>query len=454
MPGTESAAADSGSVGSFSIAGAPPDTQTEDAILDGTTPAEGAAAVEPAAGTEPAGKTAEPGAEPAAGATADGKPAEGEPGAAAAEQLPTAGIPVELTALLKDPLVAAKLQPIMPKIQAAFDQNASYRELYPTVREAREFRETFPTLEDAKSAATKSALLDEADEQFAGPPEQQTALATEWADSDPVAFLSMFTESAKVLQAKNPQGFEQVTQSIFTERIRAAEWDEQIAAIGDALRKGDVDRLKGLANWLVQDSAKRGIEWNPRTGRVDPAVEAAQRERTQAAEERQAAVTERITFFQQRVGGSVETQVKSTIANSIAQTLKDSAFTEQGRNAIKAEIFTNLDAKIRADKNVQKQLVQIIKGQNGKIDTSKEAHAKAVTLLTNRAKALLNTVAKEVIARRTAEVVASTQQVNDRRTQAASRTDVGAGGASPVVRTRKLTPADTATMTDDQIMDL
>ena len=71
-----------------------------------------------------------------------------------------------------------------------------------------------------------------------------------------------------------------------------------------------------------------------------------------------------------------------------------------------------------------------------------------------RAKALLANVAKSVITRRTAEVVAHNQQVNDKRNQAEGRREVGAGGASPAVRTRKLTPADTATMTDDQIMDL
>lgn len=455
MPaGTEPAGAGSVDIPSFSIAGAQSDTLTEDQVLDGTTPVEASGAAEPAAAGAQPGKTAEPGAEPAAGAQPDGQQAQGQDGQQpAAEALATAAIPAELTALLKDPLVAAKLQPIMPKIQAAFDQNTAYRELYPTVREAREFRETFPTLEDAKSAAQKATLLDEADDQFAGTPDQQAALATEWAESDPNAFVSMFGEAAKVLQARNPQAFEQATQSIFADRMRAAEWDEQIEAIGQAIAKGDMDRLKGLASWLVQDAAKRGIQWNPKTGRQDPAMEAAQREREAAQTERQSAITERIQFFQQRVGGSCETQIRGTITKSLEQTLKDSAFTPAGKEAIAKQIYDELDAKIRADRNVQKQLVNIIKA-NGKIDTSNEALKKAVALLTGRAKTLLSGVAKSVIERRTAEVVASTQQVNDKRDANANRREVGAGGAAPVVRTRKLTPKDTATMTDDEIMDL
>jgi hypothetical protein len=453
MPaGTEPAAAGSVDIPSFSIAGAQSDTQTEDAILDGTPPAEGAGSGTPA-GTEPAGKTAEPGQEPAAGAVADGKQVEGQDGQqAAAEALAPAQIPAELTALLKDPQVAAKLQPIMPKIQAAFDQNTAYRELYPTVREAREFRETFPTLEDAKAAATKSALLDEADDQFAGTPDQQRALAAEWADSDVVAFRSMYTEAGRVFAEKDPQGYAQAIEQSAKDWIRTAEWDEQIAGMAEALKTNDLDRLKGMVAWLVQDAGKRQVQWNPKTGRTDPNMEAAQREREAATTERQAALTERIQFFQQQVGGSCETQIRGTITKSLEQTLKDSAFTDDGKKAIAQEIYAQLDDKIKADKATQRALVQIIKA-NGKVDTSNVARQKAVALLTGRAKALLAGVAKAVIERRTKEVVASTTQINDKRDANANRREVGAGGATPVVRTRKLTPKDTAAMTDDEIMD-
>ena len=436
----------------ISIAGAAADSQTEDQLLDGTPSEGGAAAV---ADAPLAGAAAEPGAtdgEPA-------KPAAAEPAAAAAaaaDNVPSA-MPKELTALLKDPSVAPKLQAVMPQIQSAFDQLARIREVFPTVRAVHEFAETFPGgLEEAKAAQQKSAMLDEADDQFGGPPEQQRALAEEWITDNPDAFKSMFVQSAALLRERDPQGYEQITGQVFHDRLESSGFAEQIEAFRGILAIGNkevwAEKLPGYVQWLVNKADELGVKWTKTAGRVDPAINAAKTEREAAAAERSAAFKERLTLFSGQVGASVHTSINQSVSALTTNLLKDTAFSDAGKTRIRTEIISTMDQAIKADRNMQRQIARITQ-EGFRSGNTEDAKKQLVTLLSGRAKQLLPATAKKVIAERTAEIIASNSATNDKRAAAGARTDVGAGGASPAVRTRKLTVADTAGMSDEEILN-
>ena len=444
MPGeasTAGAVSDASDV--IGLAGVASDSLSEDAILD--QPSDVAAAVaEPAEAEAPAGKTAEEGA-PAEGA--DGKPA------AELSDAVVGAIPKELNALFKDPQVGPKLQTVRPMIQSAFDQLARIREVFPTVRSVHEFASAFPGgIEEAKAAAEKAQLLDAGADEFKGGPEAQLSLANEWHEDDPEAFQSMFLQSAKVLSERDPEAYSRITDSVFHERMSKLGFDEQIEGFRHALAKGDTDRLKGLVQWMVNEADKVGIKYAKAAGQPDPTITAAQREREAATAEKDTARKERVDLFQT----NVDTEVRSTMVKSISQItsplLKDSAFSDSGKQKISSEISTVIEQALLGDRNLQRQLNQIA-AEGFRTNKVKEAQRQVADLIASRGKKLVPETSKKVIEEWTARLVSSNKDANTRKTAAGNRTDVGAGGAAPAVRTRKLTPQDAAGMTDDQIMD-
>lgn len=446
---TQAAGAADVSLPSIGLAGASSDTLTEDQLLD--QPSESAPEV-----AEPevqADETVNDGAAADAGKVegADGQAAK-DAAAAAADNLPSS-LPKELSALLKDPSVAPKLQAVMPQIQSAFDQLRTIREVFPTTRAVREFSEAFPGgVEEAKAAQSKATILDAADDEFSGSPEAQRGLAQEWNTDNPEAFKSMFVQSAAVLRESDPEAYQQITNQVFVDRLAQIGFDEQIEGFRQVLASGDVEKLKGLTQWMVNEADRLGIKWSKATGQVDPAQAAISREREAAAADRSAATQERIEIFQNQVGNAVENSVKQTIAAAINEPLKASAFSEQGKEAIRADIRSKVDSAIKADKGMQKQIGRIL--QEGlRTKNMNDARTKVVALLTQRAKQLIPKTAQGVIAEKTAQFIAQNKDLNTRRDAAGARRDVGTGGAPPAIRTRKLTKDDTAGMTDDDIMN-
>ena len=446
MPAEASpAGAGSADIGSIGIAGATGDTLTEDAILDA--PSESAPAV-----AEPEVVDT-----PAVDAPADaGKPATEQPekadAAAAADNLPSS-LPKELTALLKDPSVAPKIQAVMPQIQSAFDQLARIREVFPTTRAVHEFAEAFPGgIEEAKAAQQKATILDAADEEFSGTPDTQRALAEEWASDNPEAFASMFVQSAQVLQQRNPEAYARITEQVFLGRLAQIGFDEQIEGFRQVLASNNVDKMKGMVAWMVQEADKLGIKWKGETGKTDPELSAAQREREAAKSDLSAANAERIEIFKGQVGASVGTTVTQSIAAVVNPLLKDAPFSDAGKTKISSQIRDEIDVAIKADKGMQRQIARILSEglRTRKMD---DARKQVVGLLSSRAKQLIPKTAKRVIEERTSEFVAGNNALNLRRDAAGKRTDVGTGGAPPAVRTRKLTKEDAATMSDDDIMN-
>lgn len=447
------AAAGGADIGSIGLVGAPSDVQTEDAILDGPS-VEGADPVAEADSVPAAdGKSADP------AATADGEPAAkpaNDAAATAADNVPSA-MPKELTALLKDPQVAPKLQAVMPQIQSAFDQLARIREVFPTVRAVHEFAEAFPGgLEEAKAAQQKSSMLDEADDQFGGTPEQQRQLAEEWATDNPQAFQSMFVQSAALLRERDPQAYNAITSQVFHDRMESAGFSEQIEAFRQVLATGNKEtwtaKLPGLVQWMVNESDKLGVKWNKSAGQQPPEITAAQKEREAATTERHAAFSERVTLFQGQVGASIHSSLTQSVNATVNPLLKDTAFSDTGKANIRQQIINTMDQTIRADKNIQRQILRLT--QDGfRNNKTEDAKKQIVSLLTGRAKVLLGPTAKKVLAEKTAELVANNSNTNARRAAAGARNDVGTGGAPPAVRTRKLTSKDTEGMSDDDIMN-
>lgn len=445
-----------GSLGSIDLVGAASDSQSEDQILAGDASAEAGSADVAEIDDTPVGQTDDDAAKSdddqgstdgegdLAGKTKDGQAQE--------VAVPTA-IPKELTKLMKDPAVAPKLQAVMPQIQAAFDQNAKFREVFPTVAEARAMREVFPGgADEAKAVAAKAIALDEADDQFSSAdPQEQQSLASEWFEDNPEAFRSMFIESAKLLQARDPQSYDTITQGILTNQFQSNRWDEQLEAMRVAIEGNDLERLKGLSAWLVNETDKRGIRFD-RNGRVDPQTQANARDRENLSNQQAQAQQERVEFFNERVNTTVASQVKTAITKSLTPLLEKSAFTDKGKERISKEVFEEIDRRLKADKSISRAFRNIIR-PNGKLNLSRDAQTQAATLLVGKARATLTTVAKQIIQERTAEMISQNRTTNQKKDAAGKRADVS-GGASPQIRTRKLQPKDVQGMSDDEILNL
>lgn len=435
--GTQVADAASAASGGIDFASVPSDAQTDDQVLDIGSETEIAA--------EPEVQADENALEIDIHEVEDLEPgAEQQPKPGQESQLKPGTVPTELKHLMSDPKVA-------PIVQRLVDQHKAYADLGTVtgLRAVKAAVETAGGLEQLNAAVSKAASLDEADDAFTGTPEQQLALAEEWYTDNPAAFRSMVSQSARLMAERDPQGYAAMTGQIFTARMSDMRWDEQIEAISRAINANDPRKLQGLAQWLVDDARAKGIEWKGAQGRVDPKQSQIDRDRQNLQREQQSFESQRVQAFQGRVSDEVTSSVQTAIDGVLDKALAKSFFSPEGKKAIKADVLSDIDKAMKADRNLGRSFTTLIRSDRALSDATR---AKAIQLLFARAKSLVGITAKNVIARKSKEVVTRQSRVNSQKTNAASRVDIR-GGAPPVTRTKPLTKADAAKLTDDEILN-
>ncbi len=379
-----------------------------------------------------------------------------KPGATQAEEIqPGRPLPEWAKQLLADPAYRG----IGPKVQQLWDQHQAYRELYPTVAEARAVKELFPGgAEEAKAVHARALALDAADEQFvSGDPQAQGELALEWYQDNPEAFSRMVAVSARLLAEREPETYKQLTEGMFLAALQAERFDKRVDLLREALAKNDGEALKGLVETLVGWAEKRGISRPAGRDGLDPERQAIQQERERLDTERRALEGERYGAFHNAAQTSVETQVRQSIEGVLAKVLKDAPFTEGGKKRIAEDIFRQVDNTLRADRGLARQYASIVRprgpaqGAGWRLDPA--AQDAVVSLLVGRAKALIPAVAKQVVAEHTSYLVGANKALIEKKEGAAKRVDI-AGGGAPEVRVRPLKPEDVRGMTDEQILDM
>jgi hypothetical protein len=351
-----------------------------------------------------------------------------------------AGVPAELKHLLSDPKVA-------PHLQRAFNQLADYSKLG-TVRDARTFAQEFPGgVREAQEYKNRALDLADWDGQYeSGDPRQQADLVRSWYDhaaqqGKPEVFRGLVNVALGELKKSDPEGYKQLTggtieQSLGGELVatdgRAWNMSGQMAAIRQVLADRNLtadeklEQLGGYSYFLVRELEAMGIGKKSEGGRIPREQERfQQREQQQNTRQEQLELQTR-NLFNGTVNSDVHTTMDRSIAQTLAQQLKDTAFTPKGKQEISAKILPEIERRLSQDRAYVSRTKQM--QAEAKYDVGKRKAV--VDYVVNRCKALVVPVAKEIIAAETEKFVAGTRDANDRRENGArQRVDVTGGQA-------------------------
>lgn len=155
-------------------------------------------------------------------------------------------------------------------------------------------------------------------------------------------------------------------------------------------------------------------------------------------------------FFHDTNAAAVE-QILGTIQAQVKQLLPDSVPTGT-RNRIIGEVYRELDATLRANRQLGKQLREAFQAGAGDA-----AHQRAiVTLVAGRAKQALPAVTKRVIGEWTQSIVAANHERLSRHEAASKRVDIAGAGASDGVNRKPMSARDVnyKRLSDSDILNL
>lgn len=289
---------------------------------------------------------------------------------------------------------------------------ATNPELERAWQDREEYRASFATPEEARAATAQLRDLDRLDALFfSRQPEDHAQLAAAIATMDPVAFTSLVQAMSALASSK---GFGDRAQGIRnTTNLRQIETSVNSRPATDAL--------------AAQNPASPLPSFNSSS---PSAAEAEFFHATNAA-----AV--------EGVLGAIEAQVEKLLPEGVSK---------NARNRAVGEIYRELDATLRSNRQLSQQLRTAFK--SGGLDAD---HQRAiVSLITGRARQALPAVAKRVLNEWTSTIVAANQDRRARQRAAEQRVDIaGSSGAGNDGR-RPMTPRDInyARMSDADILNL
>jgi len=157
-----------------------------------------------------------------------------------------------------------------------------------------------------------------------------------------------------------------------------------------------------------------------------------------------------VAFFHDTNAAAVE-QILGTIQAQVNQLLPDSV-PAGTRNRIIGEVYRELDATLRSNRQLGRQLREAFQAGAGD-----GAHQRAiVTLVAGRAKQALPTVAKRVIGEWTQSLVAANHERLSRQEAASKRVDIAGAGASDGVNRKPMSARDVnyKRLSDSDILNL
>jgi len=262
-------------------------------------------------------------------------------------------------------------------------------ELRAAWRDAQAYRETFPTPEAARAATAQLADLNRMDALFfSGCPEDHAELARAVANLDPNSFESL-AEAMSGLAAE-------------TRREQANRTPKSAPETSTGVSRaepGGVNQTDAPSDENEKHAAGASANATP----------------TQAQAE----------FFHaanisavEGVLAAIESQVERLLPGGVSKT---------ARNRVVGEIYRELDATLRSNRDLARQMREAFR--SGSLDAD---HQRAVvSLITGRARQALPGVAKRVLNEWTSTLVAANQEQRARQRTAERRVDIsGAGGAA------------------------
>ncbi len=328
--------------------------------------------------------------------------------------------------------------------QRLWDGYNAFRQQFGTIAEAKAAKEIISSvgsLDELKSAIEAANEKQNSDFVYSSAdPAQHEAMARDWAESDPKAFATLTQAGIKVLAESQPEAYQELGQQILTETL--ASLQATAHRIGN---KDAADRIEQVA----RDIFGHGLN-EPK--RVDPRDAKYAAKDKEYAEREQKAKAELVTNFAQSANTQVGTQVAASIDAMLKTALAGVKITDAARGKIASEVYSSINEKLVADKGLQTRLQAI--GQAGKLrgQFSQQDTQQWVNAIQARAKALLPTVAKQVVEQWTKDYLGVVKDKTAKITGAANRKDITGGGA-PDLSTGPLTLEKLKGMTNQQLMD-
>jgi hypothetical protein len=331
------------------------------------------------------------------------------------ETVTSGALPNEFRSLFKhqDPAIAQ----LAPKIQGLWDKVQAYSS-YGSVADMKQFREAFPGgLQDAINASQRAMELDEVDNAyFSRDPEQHNQLARDWATNDPEAFAMLAETSLNTLAAMNPQAYQPIGLKVLEGTLQNLY--RQANQMGNQQAAQRLDEL-------MKDVFGRGINEQPR---VDPR-EAQYKAREEAINQREMQAINRATSqFTNDTNIHVAQAVQSIIQTNLQTALAKYRVSDGARQRITQEIYDDINQKLIADKGLQTRLQSIAQAgrKTGFTDQHRQQWSEAIY---NRARNLLTGSSTPIVNRWTQDILSASKAKIDKITSAASRKDIGSGGA-------------------------
>ena len=272
--------------------------------------------------------------------------------------------------------------------------------------EARQWREA------AKDVATLDAAY------FSGDAGARSGLAARLYQSDPAAFREMLAESARMLASRDPQALAELARQL---------------GVSDAQAPGTLTKSLGQAARSAEPAAATQNQMSPDNRGVAAFPAEAYRAFESATNE--------------DVARSTREAIERTLGSTLPEGIGDGA-----RRRIGDDIFQELHATLSADRELSRQVGDILRGWHFDGATKQQI----VSLISSRARAAMPEVARRVVAEWTSSVLASDRARAARVDAAASRRDITGGRLPAAVPANALTPrrVDYSRMSDEQILDL
>jgi CRP-like cAMP-binding protein len=272
--------------------------------------------------------------------------------------------------------------------------------------EARQWRE----------AAKDVAALDAA--YFSGDSGARSGLAARLYESDPAAFREMLAESARMLSERDPQALAELARQLGMNEAQAP--NAAAKSLAQAARSHDPNA-----------AAQSQISAENRGNAGFPA--------------------EAYRAFESATNEDVARSTREAIDRTLSSTLPE-GIGEGARRRIGDDIFHELHATLAADRELGRQVGEILRGWRFDGATRQQV----VSLISGRARAVMPEVTRRVVAEWTSSVLASDRARAARVDTAASRRDITGGRLPEAVPASALRPRniDYSRMSDEQILDL
>jgi hypothetical protein len=349
------------------------------------------------------------------------------------EEIPQDGraIPPELREMFK----------ANPKLRDAWFSERAYREVFPTVREARELKEIFPGgVEDARLLRDASETLQHLDGLYvANSEESHQALARELAELAPEAYPNFVIQAANHWAARDPEGYRETMRATFAEElpgwIAEQRLPDHTQALLQALERGDTDQAKALAQQQLEWTRRVGVPQRAEPGRgQDPEIERLRaqlaerdaRDRQQAEESLRSDVTNRYV-----------TEVKGFLEKAVPTA------SQRARDKMVGEVVNAINQSLASSPAFMAQLNQL--KASGQMQ-------EAANFVIARAKQLLPQAGRRILNEWTTEILAANKTTVQKKAAAAQSRDAGAGGAPGGASGGKPGKVDYSKMSDADIL--